>query len=432
MSRRRTGLSFGRRLLELAKDLLIAVLLLVILILAVLALPRQLTTQTPWLAGLLRPVAGLLGFDEAELAYTAPPVQSAVTSAAQPIAVTLRNTAGRHSAQYDFDALDELSGQLGGLLAQALDSAGTPQSAPQAELLDALGRTSIAFCYPGAILPQTTAAWLSVRAPAAEAAQWYVLAQDGDGVRLYLAGERCFSAATGIQAGAFAAQLEPFLPDGSFFAFEDRTGSYDALDALSLISAPPRVQAGAVSNPCDVRFVAAMAGRLGFNPYGDARYVDNAGTTHFTETTCTLSVSAQGTAELTVLAADARFAAGSERESDRIEAARALLMDLSGGAFGDARLYLRSFRETEGGAVCTFSYYLGGIELSEADAPAEVIFSGTQIVSARIRVRTCTRTTDAPELLRPAQAAAIISGGSTLQLIYVETADGQLRVNWKK
>ena len=185
----------GRRLLEIGKDLLIAALVLVNLTLAIMCLPSKTLTQTKWLAGALRPFAGLFGLNEAELTYTAPATGSTIVGAAQPLIITLSTEAGRQSAQYDFAALDELYGQYGSLLAQALESAETPQTCTRTEFYAALRGTGAAFCFPGSISPSVLGAWLNVRAPEGGQAQWYVLAQEEDGVTLYLAGEQ-FSAAT--------------------------------------------------------------------------------------------------------------------------------------------------------------------------------------------------------------------------------------------
>ena len=125
----------GRRLLEIGKEILIVFLVLVNVTLAIMCLPTKTLTQTKWLASALRPFAGLFGLNEAELTYTAPATGSAFIGAAQPIAVTLSTEAGRQSAQYDFAALDTLYGQYGGLLAQALESAETPQARPRRSLL---------------------------------------------------------------------------------------------------------------------------------------------------------------------------------------------------------------------------------------------------------------------------------------------------------
>ena len=210
----------GRRLLEIGKDLLIAALVLVNLTLAIMCLPSKTLTQTKWLAGALRPFAGLFGLNEAELTYTAPATGSTIVGAAQPLIITLSTEAGRQSAQYDFAALDELYGQYGSLLAQALESAETPQTCTRTEFYAALRGTGAAFCFPGAISPSVLGAWLNVRAPEGGQAQWYVLAQEEDGVTLYLAGEQFSAAKTALPAQSLTAQLETAVPDGSFFAFE--------------------------------------------------------------------------------------------------------------------------------------------------------------------------------------------------------------------
>ena len=113
----------ARKILEIFKDVLIVVLALAIVVLTLLALPARTITSTPWLAAILRPVAPLFGLSQSELTYTGDVVADEVHGAAQPIAITVQNTAGRMSAQYDFAALDNAFEQLGGYLAQALDSA---------------------------------------------------------------------------------------------------------------------------------------------------------------------------------------------------------------------------------------------------------------------------------------------------------------------
>ena len=89
----------ARKILEIFKDILIVLLALAIVVLTLLALPAKTITSTPWLAAVLRPVAPLFGLSQSELAYTGEAVRSEVHGAAQPIAITVRNDAGRMSAQ---------------------------------------------------------------------------------------------------------------------------------------------------------------------------------------------------------------------------------------------------------------------------------------------------------------------------------------------
>ena len=313
----------GRRLLEIGKDILIVFLVLVNVTLAIMCLPTKTLTQTKWLASALRPFAGLFGLNEAELTYTAPATGSAFIGAAQPVAVTLSTEAGRQSAQSDFAALDTLYGQYGGLLAQALESAETPQACAESAFYAALRKPGTAFCFPGQSSPAVLGAWLNVRAPEGADAQWYVLALDGETVQLYLLGDGCYRAQTALSAETLAAELSAAVPDGSFFAFESDDAPYSALDPLSLISASSAaVCTGLGTNPCDARFISALATQIGINPYGDARFVGNDGTTSFTETGLRLRVSAQGRIELQILQPDGRFQSASARlTASRLRAA---------------------------------------------------------------------------------------------------------------
>lgn len=420
------------RLLEIGKDLLIVLLVLVNLVLAIMCLPRKTLTETKWLAGALRPFAGLFGLNEAELTYTLPSSGNTITGAAQPILISLNTEAGRQSAQYSFDALDELYSQYGSLLAQALESGAALQSSTRAAFNRALLGQSAVFCYPGAVSPEVVGAWLNVRAPSGAAAQWYLLAAEPDGIALYLLGEDCQVLHTGLSSDALTQQLQTVIPDGSSFAIEADGAPYAALDPLSLVSASSAaVHDAAGSNPCDARFISTLATKIGINPYGDARFVDNDGTTSFTETGLSLRVSAQGNILLQIQQEDARFQSASASASDRIEAARSLLSELTGGQYGEARAYLQSYTEQDGEAVCTFGYYLSGIAVQAQEGGIEIRFSGRQITRASVLCRSYSQQTQTAALLPAAQAAACLPKGGTLRLLYAEDASGQLHAGWQ-
>lgn len=427
----RQGASGRRKILELGKDLLIAILVVVNLVLAIMCLPRKTLTQTKWLASALRPFAGLFGLNEAELTYTAPASGSTIIGAAQPLAITLNTEAGRQTAQYDFAALDTLYSQYGSLLAQALESAEPLQSCEDAAFYAALQEAGVAFCFPGQITPDVLGAWLNVRAPEGAAAQWYLLAQTGQTVTLYLSGEGCFCARTELPAQSLSAQLQTVVPDGSFFAFEAERAPYSNLSALSLVSAErTEVSSGTGTNLCDARFISALATQIGINPYGDARFVDNDGTTTFTETGLTLRISAQGQIELLSQQPDTRFQSASAAACDRIEAARSLLSSLTGDSYGEARVYLQSYLEDGQSATCTFGYYLSGIPVAAQTGGIEVFFDGVQITYASVVYRSYTLDVQPVSLLPAAQAAACLPKGGQLRLLYAEDADGALYVGW--
>ena len=429
---RRTGLpGLGRRLLEIGKDALIALLVLVNLTLAIMCLPTKTLTQTKWLASALRPFARLFGLNEAELTYTAPATGSAIIGAAQPIAITLNTDAGRQTAQYDFTALDTLYSQYGALLAQALENAEAPQTCQETEFYRALRGTSAAFCFPGEISPAVLGAWLNVRAPEGEAAQWYLLAQKDDSIVLYLLGSGCHRAQTTLAAENLSAELASSVPDGSFFTFESDEAAYTALSPLSLVSASSAsVSTGLSTNPCDARFISALATQTGINPYGDARFVGSDGTTSFTETGLTLRVSAQGKIDLLIQQTDDRFQSASTDARDRIEAARSLLSRLTGDSYGEARVYLQSYQEDGQSAVCSFGYYLSGIEVAPRGG-IEIRFDGAQITRASVLYRSYTCAAQTAPLLPAAQAAACQPKGGTLRLLYAEQPGGELAAGWQ-
>lgn len=143
-------------------------------------------------------------------------------------------------------------------------------------MLAAFAEQGAAFCYPSALNPSLAAAWLNVDAPELPDAQWFLLAVKDGGVALYLAGTECYRCETAVSAAALEAALDSYQPDGSFFAFEDSSGAYKQAAALSLITPQTALVDAIAANPCEARFVASLASSLGFNPYGDAKYIDPA------------------------------------------------------------------------------------------------------------------------------------------------------------
>ena len=423
----------GRKLLELLKSLVILLLAAAILVLVVLALPSNTVRQTPWLAALVRPFASYMGLSEAELTYT-PTSSAALPGAAQPLLISVMQDAGRQSFQYDFAALDAAYEQYGSALAQALDSAESPVSASREEFLQALGRPGVAFRFPAPLSPALVAAWLGAQASELQcSADWYLLAEQEDAVQLYLMGESCCRAATGVSAEQLLSLVQSAIPDGSFFAFEDASGKFTRPDGLSLIQTHmPRIRSASAQNPCEARFISSMASVLGFNPYGEAKYVDPGGTTSFSETGCSLSVTAQGLVTLKCDADRSRFQAASEKQDARIEAARSLLSQIVASSAGNARVYLCGYEEQGAGALCTFRYYLSGAQISQsALAAATVRFSGTAVTQAQILLRTYALSQDDVYLLPAAQAAAIVREDGPLEILYADVGDEALYVNWR-
>lgn len=424
-----------RRWLEIGKDLLIVILVLAVLSLTVLSLPDRMLASIPGISSVLGPFAGFFGLNPAELEYTENAAPG--LDAAQPLAVSVRSPAGRFSAQYDFSAIDSLYEALGSTLGQALESATEPEETTLQKLYAAMSGTGVTFLYPAALPSGVLASWLGAQPQeSGSAAFLYVLSvQESGRVRLYLRGSACWVCDTAISAEALAQALDGYRPDGSFFALEDSTGVYALLDPCSLISVPtPRIFDATSTDPCDTRFVTALASTLGFNPYGDASYTDDAGNSFFSENDATLRVFAGGQLQLNADEDAERFTAASDDPETIIEFTRALLEQILSGTDSDARLYLSEFTQTDSGAVCAFDYVLGGVPIlqnGQSHAAAAVFTDGT-LTELTFLLRTYRTGTQPLALIPAAQAAAIVPEGSTLRIYYDDSGSGLLSAGWRR
>lgn len=414
-----------RRILEIGKDLIIVLLIACLMLLAAASLPAESIRSSPWLSSLLRPIAPLLGLPQSELVYveTALPV----LDAAQPLLISVRNDAGRATAMWDFGELDSAFETFGGILGEALDTAGALTPVTQDQLQDALSGPSVFIRYGTALPADLLAVWLDASIDAASPeASIYALALEEDAVTLYLSGSRCYAAATAVQAATLSALLDQYRPDGSQFAFE--AGS--SVEALSLLPGPGTVvRAASASNPCDSRYTEQLATALGFNPYGDASYTDSVGNTSFTESNCALQVSASGHVLLTASAGD-RFPVSGDGMDAYVESARQLVELATGETLGDARMYLSGLTQDGETVTCTFDYVLSGIPVATGGHGATVTFSSGALLQLEVQVIRCSLSTLTQDLLPVAQAAAILPEGSRLLLQYGGSASGTLTAGW--
>lgn len=417
------------RIWELVKDLLIVVLALVIAVLALLALPSRTVQQTPWLASLLTPFTNVLGMERMELTQTQQ--QERDPAAAQPVAISVMGAAGRSSAMYDAAALEERYASLGSLLAQALDMAQPGTETTLARLYAALsGEQSVAFCYAGSIPSQAVASWLGADAPQDAPQAWlYVLSVQEGAVQLYLLGETVWVYPTQMDVQTVQQALSGELPDGSFFAFESSDPVYTRLDSCTLLPGrTPVVYEAEAQNPCDSRFVTALASALGFNPYGDAGYIDEAGNAFYSETACSLQVYTDG--RLRLLSRDENRFPAADGADGAIDAARALLGTLLSGVSSDARLELTEYTQDETGTVCTFEYVLGGIPVAQSSgAGARVTVQDGHITQVEAMLSSYTLLETPVTLLPPTQAAAVMDAGARMRLCYAPGTQ-QLTAGW--
>lgn len=415
-----------KRLKEFGKTLLIILLLCCLVLLAVASVPVETIRSDPNLSKLLQPFAPLLGLPEAELAYveTALPI----LDAAQPIAVSVCNSAGRTSAQWDFDALDQAYDTFGSMLGQALDTAELFAETNDAQLRRALSGSSVYFRYGCDLPADLLASWLGAELEAdVPDTGAYLLSVEGDAVVLYLLGSTTLRSVTQADAASLELQLEQFRPDGSQFAFE----ADSSLEPMALLPGAVAAAPGAaVSNPCDSRYVDQLATDLGFNPYSEARFTDDDGVTYFSEANCTLEVSSTGQIRLNNAARD-RFTASSGSDEALVELARQMMETAAGSVSGDGRLYLSGVTRQGEQTVCTFQYLVSGIPVVLGSDAAAVTFTGSTLTHMEIQVLAFSLSGQTLYPLPVAQAEAVLTEGSELTLQY-HISGSELAAGWKK
>ena len=416
-----------RSLLEAGKTALIAVLVCTLILLFAASIPTDAIRSTPWLSTLLRPVAPMLGLPSAELAYVED--AQSVQSAAQPMTISVRNSTGRCTAQWNFVDLDSTYEFLGSFLGRALDTAEPFAEVRPFQLMTALSSPSVCFDY-GFVLPAALAAsWLdSDLAQDTPDSSCYILALEKEQVWLYLQAETCYRALTQVNPEEFSSLLEQFSPDGSQFAFE--AGSH--LQDLSILpKTVPGVRTATTESLVTSRYTETLANNLGFNPYDDSRYTDSTGTTHFSETGGSLKITAAGDVEMT-LTTERITAAGNSLES-LVEKARSLLSLGMDSSNGDVRLYLCQITQNGEETICSFDYILGGIPVRwSGEAGAQVIFTGRAVTQLQMKAVRFAYTDEIQRLLPPVQAAAILPKNGALRLQYHTNEQGQVLAGWAK
>ena len=417
------------RALEWCKTIIIVLLLLSILLLSLSAFYYTTPTSVPLLQWMTT------WFSEGTSQPPRLAQEPALTDAAQPLLISTLSASGRTSAWGDFESLDSAFETLGAWLAEALDTAGEPEAISLSRFQTAVLTQGAYFRYPGDVPLEVLAAWLDADMTSDLAASQLFLQICSSTVRLLVCGEAgCWEMDTQLESDTLLSALPETPSDGTVLAGESADDRYAHLDPLTLldgrVTALPAAQA---SNPCDEAFLTATATALGFNPYGDATYQDDASTI-FTETDCSLRIGADGLLTLTNQGLASRFSAASADDGDRIEYVRSLLETLAGSRTGDARLQFTGISQEDGLTTVTFHYFLRGLPVEHPDGPAVTAeFSGATLSTLSFRLRCYTLSaTEEIGLLPAAQAAVLQPDGSMLTLAYGDNGGEQLSAGWLK
>ena len=335
------------------------------------------------------------------------------TAAMLPARLAITGAGGRCGIQYDEARLEEQFPPLGALLGDALASAGQPQAMGETEWRRCLGADGVYFDFAGDVPLSALERWLQGPGETeltGSARRVLLCAGEGDQVLLCwqeTADGRFFSCSTGL---ARSLHLEPVVENaafnGAYFAFENPALT-DRLAPYTLITEGELGGAGyAVSVPLtgEAETLTVLAA-LDFNSQNPAPVI---GGEVYLDGGDRLVVSTNGT--VTYRAAGGEKYPVGYAPADGVDAARGLAEATLGALCGEARLYLMSAQEADGGLLVRFGYLLNGctVYLGSEGWAAEFLISDGYITQFTLRFRSYAANGEHTLLLPIDKAAAML------------------------
>lgn len=436
------------RLVELLKDGLIILLTLSALWLA---------AQTP----LAAPLRGLLR-EESGQAVPGQFQGDSRGSGALPMAMAVNLSGGtdvpgspvmpegtegvRWGIQYDQTACQELFQQVAGPLVEALSSAGTPEPIGRRQWEEALtSALGVYMDFQGEIPLPVLAGWLSGgETPLTATVRRLALTVEEDGVDLYYRDEgtggyyRCRSEVA--DPFSLAEALSGAVDNGAFYAFESEL--YQELDPDTLLfPEAPAPAAYTAANPMSAgqETLQALVQDLGFSLNSTSFYSTDEQVARSGDDSVRLSDQGVAQYQYEGRAGGGLFPVLRQGEAgslfDSVETCRQTALSAMGSRCGEARLYLASVRDTDGGWEIDFGYSLNGIPVvTEGGAAARFLVRGGEIVQFSLYLRSYTGSGSTCMVLPPRQGAAALAArgltGQELLLTYTDSGGDALTAGW--
>lgn len=350
----------------------------------------------------------------------------------------------RYGVQYDQAACQTLFQQVAGPLAEALSSAGPPQSVDRKDWEEALcSAPGVYMDFRGAVPLSVLSLWLSGGDSQLDASvRRLVLTVREDGVALYYQDEqdggyyRCQSQVT--ETRVLTEALAGLSGNGTFFAFESEL--YEMLNPDTLLTdAAPSPQVYAVSNPVSGGQTAleAIVRDLGFSLNSTSFYSTDEQVARSGDDMVRLSD--RGTVQYTAGEDGGRFSVpggqGAAALKNSVEACRQLAAATLGSRCGEARLYFISADPVSGGWEIRFGYSLNGIpvQLEEGYAARFLVEDG-HVKQFTLHLRSYLSTGTSSVVPPPRQASAALAAqgleGEELLLLYFDMGGDTLSAGW--
>ncbi len=370
--------------------------------------------------------------------------------AASPVRIAVHNGVERFAVQYDQAQVDQLYASVGGLLSEALATAGAPRPVQESEWRSALQRAGVYFDFLGQVPLEALCAWMAEGTdnPSLSGTVRRVLVAQGGGSTavLYYHNEADGSYYACETALTFAGHMEDVLEgyggNSATFAFEFSPDSgYGGLDPYVLVfstSVSPRIYRGANSLFTeDTVLMDSIQRALSFRPQTSSTYQVSGGI-RVREGKETLEVLDSGTITYHVSETEAsRYPVrGSGGLTSQIEAARTLAAATVRNLCGGAQLYLAQV-ETDGTeTVLSFGYSLDGaaVRLPDGGCAAQFVIQDGYITGYTLRFRSYEDTGSRGLVLRELQAAAALEAlspeGRELLLCYEDNGGETVEAGW--
>jgi len=359
---------------------------------------------------------------------------AALTDLSAPVRVAVTGPYGRYGA-LSLATNDKDFSALGGLLREALGSAGTPESCAESDFRAALAAPGVCYDFCSTLPLSVLSGLVGASSGLSGSARRLVLfSADGRVQLCYADGSAFYRCATAAPLSELSDTVSSYQLGNAAFAFElDGAANLNPY-SLVITGDLPDYPVLAASTPA--ADTSAILSALGFNPHTNSRYTD-AGTEVVVDGGRSVRIRADGV----ILYQDGDGAlplpgSGGDTlsDADLVVGCYRLLTSVLGDGGGSAVLCPRSVTRSGGSAVVRFDYQVDGTLVADAAGlpAAEVTVSGSSVAALRLRVRKYEPTEQTGLLLPLRQTLAIAAAysGAELELRYTDGGGSSLTAGW--
>ncbi|NLV49710.1 MAG: hypothetical protein GXY20_03330 [Clostridiales bacterium] len=373
---------------------------------------------------------------------TQTPEQS-YSEACRPLTIAVTWETGlRYAVKYNDSLLSEIYDRFDNILGEVLGSASQPAPSTEEEWKQSLTSAGVYFDFGCEVPLSALARWLGTEMiyDSGAYARRICICEDGEnGVLLmYLSGGSAWRCTTAAAFSSIRPRLEEHSQNDASYAFE-LGGEYPELEPYTLLVPGVRKipDATAAIPQFTPELISAVLAAFGLDGYESSNYSEPDGTMVYVKEGVTVRISGGGMIVLRNRGLSDEqspliLSFSAPDDADYIEAARSITAKLAAAAGGSSSLYFTGIKHF-GESTCevTFDYFISGSRIvQKSGAAAVVTFTDGLMTDAVIGLRTYTLSETITALLPELQAAAAVSDGRELQLLYLDSGAGLMPAFW--